>query len=53
MQTKTIIIFFIIAALVAGVWIALVEWADWSTIAAGIASFVVGGAAFYLYIRFK
>lgn len=52
-MTKTTIIFFAIFILVALGWVALVEWADWSTIAAGIASFVVGGAAFYLYIRFK
>lgn len=53
MDFKTIGIFGLIFLLIAGGWIALVEWADWSTIAAGIASFVVGGAAFYLYIRFK
>lgn len=52
-MTKTIIVFFLIVILIMGGWIALVEWADWSTIAAGIASFVVGGAAFYLYIKFK
>jgi len=52
-MTKTTIIFFAIFILVALGWVALVEWADWSTVAAGIVSFVVGGAAFGLYIKYK
>lgn len=53
MQTKTIIIFFIIAALVAGGWIALVELANFPTLWAGILSFSVGAGITYLYQRFK
>lgn len=53
MQTKTIIIFFIIAALVAGVWIALVELANFHTFLAGVLSISVGAGITYLYQRFK
>lgn len=53
MQTKTIIIFFIIAALVAGGWIALVELAGFKTLWAALLSISVGAGAFYLYQRFK
>jgi len=52
-MSKITIIFFAIFIAVALGWVALVEWADWSTIAAGIVAFVVGGAAFGLYIKYK
>lgn len=52
-MTNTTIIFFLIFIAVALGWVALVEWADWSTIAAGIVSFVVGGAVFGLCIKYK
>ena len=52
-MTKITIIFFALFILVSLGWVALVEWADWSTIAAGIVSFVVGGAVFGLYIKYK
>ena len=53
MQTKTIIVFFIIAVLIAGGWIALVELANFPTLWAGLLSFSVGAGIAYLYQRFK
>lgn len=52
-MTKTTIIFFAIFILVALGWVALVEWLDWTTLSAGIVAFVLGGAAFGLYIKYK
>ena len=53
METKTIIIFFLITILIAGGWIALEELAGFKTLWAALLSISVGAGAFYLYQRFK
>ena len=53
METKTIIIFFLIVILIAGGWIALVELAGMKILWAALLSISVGAGAFYLYQRFK
>lgn len=53
MQTKTIIIFFIIAIVIAGGWIALVELANFPAFWSGVLSISVGAGIAYLYQRFK
>lgn len=52
-MTKTIIIFFLIAIVVAGGWIALVELAGFKTLWAAVLSISVGAVILYLYQRFK
>ena len=53
METKTIIIFFLITILIAGGWIALVELANFSAFLAGVLSISAGAGITYLYQRFK
>ena len=53
METKTIIIFFLIVILIVGGWIALVELANLPAFWSGVLSLSVGAGITYLYQRFK